>query len=108
MGGNPENLFQALSDMERMEKKVFNLSLIFAEMLKDEINANDELRLYNGVKRIIARYSGDRHVISVVDEFTGVLTGGASLEEVMHVALEEAENPTSATGLMNDVGHTKH
>ena len=99
MGGNLENLRQAVSDMEMMEKKVFNLSLIFAEMLKDEINANDELKLYNGIKRLISKYSKDRTAISAVDEFTSVLTGGANLEEIMQVSLDEAVNPTPVTAL---------
>lgn len=108
MGGNRENLLHALDEMEKTEKKVFNLSLIFAEMLKDEINANDEIKLYNGVKRLIGKYSGNSAAIAAVDEFTSVLTGGASLEEIMQVSVDEAENPTPATGLTVDESHLKH
>jgi len=30
-----------------------NIGDIFTEILKDEINANDQQKLYNGVKRLI-------------------------------------------------------
>lgn len=42
-----------VNELEDMEKRICNLPNVFAEILKDEINANDEQRLFNGFKRII-------------------------------------------------------
>ncbi|MFZ5985932.1 MAG: hypothetical protein ACOYWZ_02270, partial [Bacillota bacterium] len=84
------------------EKDICNLPSIFSEMLKDEVNANDEQRIYNGIKRIIKKYSEEKNGISIVNELIGVLSGGASLEEILQITKEEALNPTLATGLTVD------
>jgi hypothetical protein len=75
------------------------MPLLFAEILKDEINANDEQELYFGVKNIIKKYSGEREAFEAIDEFIKVITGGASLDEIIQLAIDEAHNPTLASDL---------
>lgn len=91
-----------VEELERMEKDICNLPMVFAEMFKDEINAVDEQRLYNGVKRIVKKYGNEISAVSVINEFTSVITGGASLEEIIQIAKDEAENPTLASELSVD------
>lgn len=93
---------EAVMSMETAEKKYCNLPLIFAEMFKDEINAIDEKRLYNGVKRIIKKYSPDKNAVSVIDEFTRVISGGASLMEIINISIDEARNPSLALDITID------
>lgn len=71
-------------------------------MFKDEINANDEHRLYNGVKRIVKKYLEDQRVISAINEFTSVVSGGANLNEILRIAKDEAVNPTFASAITVD------
>ena len=87
-------MIEAVDRLESIEKNICNAPIIFAEMFKNEINANEEDRLYNGVKRIIRKYSEDRNSINAINEFTRVISGGASLEEILQIAIDEAENPT--------------
>ncbi|WP_235832676.1 hypothetical protein [Acetivibrio mesophilus] len=75
---------------------------MFTEILKDEINANDQQRIYNGVKRLIKKYSQEKRGMETLDEFIRVLSGGASLEELLQIAKEEAQNPTISTGITVD------
>jgi len=51
-----------------------NIGDIFTEILKDEINANDQQKLYNGVKRLIKKYSQEKRGLETLDEFVRVLT----------------------------------
>lgn len=46
--------------MENSEGKVPGLASAFAEIIKDEIDANDQHKLYNGVKRLIKKYSQEK------------------------------------------------
>ncbi|HHV28736.1 MAG TPA: hypothetical protein GXX73_03885 [Clostridium sp.] len=85
-----------------MEKEVCNIGTVFTEILKDEINANDQQRIYNGVKRLIKKYSQEKRGMETLDEFIRVLSGGASLEELLQIAKEEAQNPTISTGITVD------
>ncbi|NLD48506.1 MAG: hypothetical protein GX660_15175 [Clostridiaceae bacterium] len=75
---------------------------MFSEILKDEINANDEKKLYNGMKRIVRKYSQEKDNIQAVQEFVRVLCGGASLNEILQVTKEEAVNPTISTELTTE------
>lgn len=86
-----------MDKLEKNEENVCNVPIVFAEMFKDEINANEEDRLYNGVKRIIRKYSEDRNSITAINEFTRVISGGASLEEILQITIDEIENPTLVT-----------
>lgn len=79
-----------------------NLSLIFTEILKDEINANDEERLYNGLKRLVRKYSDDNAAFSAIDEFVRVLCGGTSLKEIFLLAKDEALHPTISSEIRVD------
>jgi hypothetical protein len=99
---NGNNLLQSVIEMEEMEKKSCNFPLVFTEMLKDEINANDEIKLYNGVKRIIRKYSENQKAISAINEFTSIIAGGASLEEIIRISLDESENPSLASKINVD------
>lgn len=93
---------ETIASMESLKSEACNLPLIFAEMFKDEVNANDELRMFNGVMRIIKKYSGDAGSIGIINEFTGVITGGATLEEILQITCDEAVNPTLASKLVTD------
>lgn len=100
--GYSDGLVEAASRLEEVEKDVCNLALIFAEMFKDEINANDEQKLYDGVKRLVRKYSEDEKAISAIDEFTSVISGGASLKEILEITRDEALNPTLASEMTVD------
>ncbi|HOM03744.1 MAG TPA: hypothetical protein PLH43_13140 [Acetivibrio sp.] len=94
--------------MESIESKVCNVGTVFTEILKDEINANDQQRLYNGLKRLIKKYSREKRGLEALDEFIRVLSGGASLEELLQIAKEEAQNPTISTEVtVNDRCYTE-
>ncbi|HEX3027512.1 MAG TPA: hypothetical protein VHR42_09875 [Clostridia bacterium] len=97
-------LVKAVEELEGLEKTSCNVALVFAEMFKDEVNANDEIKLYNGMKRVLKKYSADKGAISALDEFTGVLTGGASLREILTISREEVLSPTAATDISVDNG----
>lgn len=105
---NENSLIQSVAEMEEMEKKSCNFPLVFTEMFKDEINANDELKLYNGVKRIIRKYSENLKAISAINEFTSIIAGGASLEEIIRISLDEAENPSLASEIHVDDSCKRH
>lgn len=91
-----------INELESLEKDNSNLPLIFSEILKDEINANDEIKLYNGIKRIIKKYSQEKGNIAAIQEFVRVLCGGASIDEILQVTKEEVINPTVSTELTTD------
>lgn len=91
-----------INELESLEKDNCNLPQIFSEILKDEINANDERRLYNGIKRIIKKYSQEKDNIEVIQEFVRILCGGASMDEILQVTKEEVINPTISTELTTD------
>lgn len=99
---NSARILKAIDQLEKIEQNACNIPVIFADMFKNEINANEEERLYNGIKRIIRKYSEDGNAISVINEFTRVITGGASLEEIIQITIDEAENPTLASILTGD------
>jgi hypothetical protein len=95
-------LLEVVSELEKVEKDVCNLSLIFAEIFKDEINANDERKMFSGVKRVAKKYAENNKATGAIDEFVRVITGGASLKELFRIAKEEAVNPTLATEISID------
>ncbi|NLP14709.1 MAG: hypothetical protein GX383_09615 [Clostridium sp.] len=76
--------------MENSEGKVPSLASAFAEIIKDEIDANDQHKLYNGVKRLIKKYSQEKRGIEALNEFVSVLCGGATLYEILQITMEEA------------------
>lgn len=88
---------ELINELEVLEKDICNLPGIFAEILKDEINANDEQRLFNGFKRTIKKYSQDKKGQEAMDELMRVLCGGASINEILQVVKEECINPTLET-----------
>ena len=88
-----------------MEKELENLPLIFSERFKDEINANDEQKLYNGVKRIVKKYADKNSASSAIDEFVRVIAGGTTLDEIMIIARDEARNPTLISDLVLEDHH---
>lgn len=97
MENSNEPLMKSVLNLENIEKTSCNLPMIFAEMFKDEINASNEHKMYNGVKRIIKKYSEDKKAIGAIEEFTRVISGGASLGEILQIAGDEATNPTAAS-----------
>ena len=94
---NYNESMELINELEVLEKSICNLPDIFAEILKDEINANDEKRLFNGIKRTIKKYSQDKKGQEVMDELMRVLCGGASIYEILQVTKEECVNPTLET-----------
>jgi len=94
------NLIEAVLELENVEKEVCDLALIFSEILKDEINANDERKMYNGVKRVTKKYAEESKALEAIDEFVRVITGGASLKELFQIVKEEAVNPTLTTEML--------
>ena len=85
-----------------MEKNVCSLPGIFSQILKDEINANDEQRLFNGFKRIIKKYSYNKKELEAIDELIRILCGGASVNEILQVTIDECLEPTLETGITVD------
>ena len=79
-----------------------NIPLVFSEILKDEINANEEDKIFNGVKSMVRKYSEERNGIQILNEFISVLCGGATLDEILQVTKDEALDPTLFTGLTVD------
>jgi len=92
-----------VNELEVMEKEACNIPNLFAEILKDEINANDEKRLYNGFKRIIKKYAEDKKAREVIDEIMRVLCGGAAIYEILQVTREEIVDPTLTTGITTEM-----
>ncbi|MCX8128699.1 MAG: hypothetical protein N3I35_01210 [Clostridia bacterium] len=90
---------ELISELESMENDVCNISIIFAEMLKDEINANDEEQLFSDIKKIINKYSDDMNALSLLNEFTEAVTGGATMLEILQITRDEAKSPSAATDI---------
>jgi len=87
-------LMDLVSEIEKAEKENPNVPLIFTEVLKDEINANNEVRMYNGMKRLIKKYSEDSKSTAILNEVTRVMSGGTSLSDSLSVSIDEALHPT--------------
>ena len=75
---------------------------VFSQILKDEINANDEQRLFNGFKRIIKKHSHNKKEFEAIDEMIRILCGGGSINEILQVTIDECLNPTLETGINVD------
>jgi hypothetical protein len=88
--------------MVELEKRVCNLPLIFTEVFKDEINANDEQKLYTGIKKIIGKYSANEMAMTAINDFTSAISGGSSLMEIIQISLEEATNPSLSSDISVD------
>jgi hypothetical protein len=88
-----------IGQIESLEKEKCNIPILFAEIFKDEINANNEQTLYNGIKRVVRKYSEDESSIKAITEFTRVIFGGASLDEIIQVTIDEAKNPSLTSEL---------
>jgi hypothetical protein len=97
-----ENTVEIVGKLESLEREMCNLALIFAEMFKDEINANDEMEMYNGIKDVIKKYSGDKRAVSLINEYTRAISGGASLDEILQLTMDEARYPTLASEITVD------
>ncbi|TYQ17720.1 UNVERIFIED_CONTAM: hypothetical protein Cloal_0082 [Acetivibrio alkalicellulosi] len=99
-GGN--KTLNAVNELEKIEPELCNIPSVFAEILKNEINANDEQKLYNGIKRIVRKYSQQKNGIQIINELVRVLCGGATLDEILEISKEEALNPTTVTDIVAD------
>ncbi|MDP4091966.1 MAG: hypothetical protein Q8920_01240 [Bacillota bacterium] len=102
MDQNRNNIIESLTELEKMEKDKCSLPLIFAEVFKDEMNANEEHKLYNGFVRLIHKYSEDKKSLDVINEYTRVISGGTSLEEILQVTKDEAAEPTVISDIVVD------
>lgn len=85
-----DKILVLLEEMEKSEGRVPELASVFTEIIKDEIDANDQHKLYNGVKRLIKKYSQEKRGIEALNEFVSVLCGGATLYEILQITIEEA------------------
>jgi len=56
---------ELISHMDNIEKEKHNFPMIFTEILKDEINANDEISIYRGVKELAKKYSKDAALLFI-------------------------------------------
>jgi len=99
---NRSETLELMRELEEMEKDICNLPDIFSQILKDEINANDEHRLFNGFKRLVNKYSQDKKELEVLDEMMRVLCGGASINEILQVTKEESVDTSIATSITVD------
>jgi len=90
---------EIITELEKLEKENCHLPQVFAEVFKDEINANFEDDLYENVKKFINKYANDKDTINLINEYTEVVSGGASLNEVLQITKDEIINPTISTGL---------
>ena len=72
-------IVESMSKVEELEAGNCSLPLVFTEILKDEINSNEEENMYNGVKNVIKKYAEDKDRILAINEFFTVISGGASL-----------------------------
>lgn len=103
-----KHVLELMVYMDMLEKEKHNLPMIFTEILKDEINANDELNIYHGIKKFIQKHSENRNSIYIINEFFKILSGGVSLDEIMQISLDETRNPHTASketysNLINDI-----
>lgn len=99
---NCSETFELIRELEEMEKDICNLPDIFSQIVKDEINANDEHRLFNGFKRLVKKYSQDKKELEVLDEMMRVLCGGASINELLQVIKEESLDTSIGTSITVD------
>lgn len=99
---NYDDTLELINELEVMEKDICNLPDIFSQILKDEINANDEQRLFNGFKRIVKKYSKDRKELEALDEMMRVLCGGASINEILQVTKDESVDTSIGTSITVD------
>lgn len=99
---NLTHAIDLIKEFEDMEKNVCGLPDVFSQILKDEINANDEERLFNGFKRIIKKYSHNKKELEAIDEMIRILCGGASINEILQVTRDECLDPTLETGITVD------
>ncbi|AEV69804.1 hypothetical protein [Acetivibrio clariflavus] len=96
------DIIETIKELEDMERNMCNLPEVFSQILKDEINANDESRLFNGVKRIIKKYSQNKKELEAIDEMIRVLCGGASINEILQVTKDECTDMSLTTGITVD------
>lgn len=95
-------IVELLDQMEKVEKDICNFPMVFVEMMKNEINANDEQEMYNSVKKLLRKHAKDAKAISLMEDFFGAISGDASLEEIMTIAIEEAQDPSLTSELTVD------
>lgn len=94
------NMVELIESLENIEKDKKNVPLVFAEIFKDEINANDEQKLFNGIKKLIKKYADDKNFATAINEFTKVISGGASLAQILQITVDEVLNPSAESELM--------
>lgn len=95
-------MMKSIEKLDNMRREKENVPLVFAEIFKDEINANDEHRLYNGLKKMIKKYSEDSKATAIINDFTKVISGGASLDQILQITMDEVENPSAESELFFD------
>lgn len=97
-----KHLKELLGRVQKTEKEICNFSLVFAEIFKNEINASDDHELYIRLMEVIRKYADDEKIFSALNEFFNAIAEGATLEEVMEIAIEEAGDPSALSELTVD------
>lgn len=97
-----EELQGLLKKMDEADKEICNFQLVFTEILKNEIDAADEREIYAKVMKILQKYLNDEKSLKAIYEFFSAISEGADLEEVMNIAIDEAENPSAVSELTID------
>ena len=97
-----KDTMEIFPELDKLEKEKCNLPQVFAEILKDEINANNEYDIYHDVKEFINKYSKDANSLKVINEYTQAISGGATLNEILQITMEEVINPSISTGLTTE------
>lgn len=84
----------ALNEIQKNNKKEEEIANVFVEMLKDEINSESEMEIFNNVKALINKYHYDDKILGIIDEVIEAISGGATMTEVLLVAKDEVLEPT--------------
>lgn len=88
-----KQITKLIVEMDMLEKENRDVPIIFSEILKNEINANDEQSIYKELKKLIEKYSKDENSISAINDFTRVLSGGIPLVGIMQLSIDEIACP---------------
>jgi len=97
-----DELQELLKKMDKTDKDICNFQLVFAEILKNEINAADEHEIYKKVMKVIRKYQKDEKCQTAINEFFSAISEGADLKEIMNIAVEEAASPSAVSEITID------
>lgn len=97
-----DNLYSILKQVKKYEDDKHTFSNTFTDMLKNEIDATEELEVYNNLSKLISRYKDDHESLQMIEEIVEALTNGAKLSEILLIAKDEIEEPTPVNVMNTD------